>query len=90
MILKYILHTSPWLYLAALLVSIPAHGQVLWSEDNCNTAGVDENVVYGLPTDAICCNGTVTEGTYSNFCLSLPTEVMLIQSLHDRCLRMLG
>ena len=93
MILKYLLNTSPWLYLAALLVIIPAHGQVLWSEDNCNTAGVDENVVYGLPTDAICCNGTVIEGTYSNFCLSLPTEVMLIHSIYrcyDRRLRMLG
>ena len=83
MILKYLFNTIPWLYLAALLANIPVHGQVLWSEENCNTEGVDENVVFGLPTDAICCNGTVTEGTYSNFCLGLPTEVMLIHSLHD-------
>jgi len=29
---------------------------VLWNEQNCNLQGANDDVVYGTPTDAICCN----------------------------------
>merc|ERR1719259_110399 len=29
---------------------------VLWNEQNCNLQGTNDDVVYGTPTDAICCN----------------------------------
>lgn len=51
--------------IAALLFSslggLLASDSVLWNEDNCNLQGVNDDVVYGTPTDAICCNNIFTD-----------------------------
>ena len=58
-----------WMYLCILLSLLsPAQGQIVWAEDNCNTENTDHRVVYGEPTDAICCNATRPEGVDTLMC----------------------
>jgi len=50
------------MYLSILLSLLSAsRGQIVWAEDNCNTENTDLRVVWGEPTDAICCNATKTD-----------------------------
>ena len=56
-------------YLCILLSLLStAQGQIVWAEDNCNTENADHRVVYGEPTDAICCNATRPEGVDTLMC----------------------
>ena len=50
------------MYLSLLLSLLStARGQIVWAEDNCNTENTNSRVVWGEPTDAICCNATKTD-----------------------------
>ena len=51
------------MYLCILLSLLSsAQGQIVWAEENCNTDNTNPGVVYGEPTDAVCCNATRPAG----------------------------
>ena len=77
-----------WMYLLILLSLLSAaRGQIVWAGDNCNTENTDPRVVWGEPTDAICCNATKTEkgipiGVDALMCASKEDEA-LCENIED-------
>ena len=64
-----------WIFVSTLLSLLGSiQGQIVWAEDNCNTENTDPRVVWGEPTDAICCNATRPEGADTLMCASKEDE----------------
>jgi len=64
-----------WMYLCILLTLLSsAQGQIVWAEENCNTENSNPDVVYGEPTDAVCCNATRPAGVDITMCANKMDE----------------